>query len=136
MAMMVDPEQFFKELEDIYGYKLKGVVPPSYHLGGNFYCDPDGTLVWGAKTYIKRMLDNYKQMFGDAPRPYSSPMEKGDSPELDDLPELDQTVIKQYQSLIGALQWCIKLGRFDIAVGVMTVSRFRAAPREGHMKRL
>ena len=35
-----------------------------------------------------------------------------------------------------ALQWCITLGRFDIVVGVMTMSRFRAAPREGHMKRL
>ena len=39
MAMIVDPENFFKELEDIYGYKLKGVRLPSYHLGGNFYCD-------------------------------------------------------------------------------------------------
>ena len=36
MAMMIDPEKFFKELEDIYGYKLKGVGPPSYHLGGDF----------------------------------------------------------------------------------------------------
>lgn len=35
----------------------------------------------------------------------------------------------------GALQWCVTLGRFDIAVAVMSLSRFRAAPREGHLKR-
>jgi len=136
MAMMVDPENFFKELEDIYGYKLKGVGLLSYHLGGDFYHYPDGTLVWGAKTYMKRMLDNYKQMFGDTPRPYSLPVEKDDLPELDDSPKIDQTGIKLYQSLIGALQWCTTLGHFDIAVSVMTMSRFIAAPREGHIKRL
>ena len=38
--------------------------------------------------------------------------------------------------MIGALQWVILLGRFDIAPAVMTMSRFRAAPREGHLKRL
>ena len=46
----------------------------------------------------------------------------------------DQT--RLYQSLIGALQWCVTLGRFDIAVSVMTMSSFRAAPKEGHLERL
>mgnify|MGYP001803640081 CR=1 FL=1 len=43
--------------------------------------------------------------------------------------------IKKYQSLIGALQWCVTLGRLDIAVSVMGLSSFRAAPREGHLDR-
>ena len=38
--------------------------------------------------------------------------------------------------MIGALQWVISLGRFDIATAVMTMSRFRVAPLEGHLKRL
>ena len=96
----------------------------------------DGTLAWGAKTYIKRMLGNYQLMFEDLPRKYSSPMESGDSPKLDASKELDIDGIKKYQSMIGALQWCVTLGRFDIAVGVMTMSRFRAAPRKGHIERL
>jgi hypothetical protein len=35
---------------------------------------------------------------------------------------------KIYQSLIGALQWVVQLGRIDIITAVMTMSRFRAAP--------
>jgi hypothetical protein len=38
--------------------------------------------------------------------------------------------------MIGALQWAISLGRFDILTPVMTMSSFRAAPREGHLQRL
>ena len=38
--------------------------------------------------------------------------------------------------MIGALQWAISLGRFDVLTAVMTMSRFRAAPREGHLARL
>jgi hypothetical protein len=43
---------------------------------------------------------------------------------------------KIYQSLIGALQWVVQLGRIDIITAVMTMSRFRAAPRQGHMDRV
>ena len=60
----------------------------------------------------------------------------GDNPELDQTPELDQNGIKQYQSLIGALQWCVTLGRFDIAEAVMALSRFRVAPPTGHLERV
>ena len=136
MAIMKEPEKFFQSLAEDYNLKLKGVGEPTHHLGGDFYRDKDGTLAWGAKTYIKRMLDNYQLMFEDLPRKYSSPMESGDSPELDASKELDIDGIKKYQSMIGALQWCVTLGRFDIAVGVMTMSRFRAAPRKGHIERL
>jgi hypothetical protein len=61
---------------------------------------------------------------------------KNDHPELDDSPFLDETGIAQYQSMIGACQWLVTLARFDIATAVMTLSRYRAAPRQGHMDRL
>jgi hypothetical protein len=48
----------------------------------------------------------------------------------------DSTGIKQYQSLIGALQWLITLGRFDIRLCVTTMSGYRVAPRQGHLDRL
>ncbi len=51
----------------------------------------------------------------------------------DELPELD---IKRFQLLIGALQWAIILCCFDIQCAVMTLGRFRAAPRIGHMMRV
>jgi hypothetical protein len=71
---------------------------------GDFYRDPDGTLAWGACSYIKKMLTNYEIMFGCKPKEYSSPMAEKDHPELDYSEEPDKEGIKQYQSLIGALQ--------------------------------
>jgi hypothetical protein len=38
--------------------------------------------------------------------------------------------------MIGSLQWIVTMGRFDIHTAVMTVSRFRIAPRIGHLERL
>jgi hypothetical protein len=63
-------------------------------------------------------------------------MEEGDHSELDLTPELDQDGIRLYQSLIGALQWAVTLGRFDILIGVTTMSSFCVAPRQGHLDRL
>jgi len=40
-----------------------------------------------------------------------------------------------YQSLIGSLRCAIRIGRFDIATAVMTLSRFRVSPRQGHLDR-
>jgi hypothetical protein len=38
--------------------------------------------------------------------------------------------------MVGSLQWLIALGKFDIFTAVMTMSRFRMAPREGHITRM
>jgi hypothetical protein len=38
--------------------------------------------------------------------------------------------------MIGCLQWAVSLGRSDIQTATMTMSRFRAAPRQGHLDRL
>ena len=75
-------------------------------------------------------------MFGEKPRiRYSSPLEKGDHPELDKSELFDETRIQQYQSLIGSLQWAVSIGRIDIATSVMTLSGFRSIPRQGHLDR-
>ena len=42
----------------------------------------------------------------------------------------------KYLTMMGQLQWLINLGRFDLHAHVATMSRFRAAPRQGHMDRL
>jgi hypothetical protein len=130
---MKEPQKFCDILKDKYGFKLKGVGPISYHLGADIWRDPDGTLCFGAKTYIERMINNYEAMFGEKPTPANSPLEQNAHPELDLSEELGEDGIKKYQSLIGALQWAISLCRIDIHMAVMTLSRFRTAPRIGHM---
>jgi hypothetical protein len=81
-------------------------------------------------------MDQFENMFGSKPKECSSPLEKGDHPEIDTSEELDDNGIKKYQTMIGCLQWAISLGRFDIQTATMTMSRFRAAPRKGHLDRL
>jgi hypothetical protein len=131
-----DPGEIIEQLKGKYKYKLKGVGPLEYHLGCTFERNKDGTLLYHPKKYITRMMEQYKHMFQDQPKLYVSPLDKGDHPELDSTPELSENGIKQYQSLIGSLQWLITLGRFDIATTVMSMSHFRVAPREGHLDRL
>ena len=74
-------------------------------------------------------------MFKEKPRKSRPPLEGGDHPELDTSELCDDHQTKQFQTLIGQLQWLISLGRFDIAVHVMSLSRFRAQPRKGHLDR-
>jgi Reverse transcriptase (RNA-dependent DNA polymerase) len=131
-----DPLAITKCLEESHMFKLKGTGPLKYHLGCDYFKDDTGTLCFGPRKYIEKMMDQYKQMFGMKPKEYTSPLEKSDHPEIDATDELDQAGIKTYQSMIGSLQWAISLGRFDIQTTIMTMSRFRTAPRKGHLERL
>jgi hypothetical protein len=63
-------------------------------------------------------------------------MDKDDHPELDDSPLCGPDDTSKFQSIIGALQWTIQLCQFDIAQAVMSMSRFRHAPRIGHIDRI
>ena len=46
---------------------------------------------------------------------------------------LDEDGIRHYQKIIGICQWVVTSGRFDINYAVSSLSRFSAAPREGHL---
>ena len=54
-------------------------------------------------------------------------------PELDDTPLLGNEDIGKYCMLIGSLQWAKTSCRFDISYATNTLSRYTAAPREGHL---
>jgi hypothetical protein len=82
-------------------------------------------------------MASYEQFFGSKPsQKFTSPLEKGDHPEIDTSKFLDSTETQQYQSLIGAMQWVVSIGRMDITTAVMTLSSFRAMPCRGHMDRV
>ena len=130
-----DPQAFCNELKKKYNLKLKGVGPLEYHLGCTYKKDPDGTLAADPRRYVNTILESYKRMFKEKPRKSRPPLEGGDHPELDTSELCDEHQTKQFQTLIGQLQWLISLGRFDIAVHVMSLSRFRAQPRKGHLDR-
>jgi len=133
---MKDPKSFFDVLKHKYKFKLKEDGPIDYHLGMNYYKDKDGTLVQSPRKYIEKMIDTYERLFGSKPTKAKTPLEKGDHPEIDESELCDAQGIRTYMSLVGQLQWLVSLGRFDIYSAVATMSRFRVAPREGHLKRL
>ncbi len=131
-----NPKSIIGHLQDTYKFKLKGTGPISFHLGCDFFRDEEGVLCYAPYKYITRMLDNYKRMFGQNPKVASSPLPGGDHPEVDTSELVDLEDTKIYQSLIGSLQWVVQIGRFDVATSVMSMSRFRAAPRCGHLERV
>ena len=123
-----------------FNFKLKGTakIENTVHLGTSFSRDEDGTLCMDPGQYIDRMEASFKQRYPDEKmdKKISSPLEPGDHPELDTSEFLDQDGIEIYQSLIGAFQWAVTIGRWDIQTAVMTMSSFRAQPRVGHLLRV
>jgi hypothetical protein len=129
------PAGIIRALTEDYKFKLKGTGLIEFHLGCNFFRDEEGVSCFAPRKYIDKLIASYERMFGSKPRTnkITSPLVKGDHPEIDDSKFLEEEGIQQYQSLIGQLQWAISLGRFDIAVAIMTMSAFRSAPRKGHL---
>jgi hypothetical protein len=114
-----DPLAITKCLEETHLFKLKGIVPLKYHLGCNYFRDDNGTLCFGPRKYIEKMMDQYGKMFGK--KQYTSPAEKSDHPDTDTTDKLDLAGIKIYQSMIGSLQRAIALGQFNIQTATMRV---------------
>ena len=120
-----DPSAITDKLSTKYNFKLKGTGPISFYLGCDFFWDEDNTLCMAPKKYIEKMVDSYVSMFGTKPsHTVTSPLEKGDHPELDTSDLLDEKGVAMYQSLIGSMQWAVSLGRLDISTAVMTLSGF------------
>ena len=134
---MKDCDTFINILQDKYKFKLKVTGPITYHLGMDFFRDKDKTLCMAPRKYIEKICSSFERMFGHKPKQnYTSPIEKNDHPELDMSELLDEEWIQKYQSLIGALQWVVTIGRFDVQTAVMSLSSFRAAPKRGHLDRI
>ena len=132
-----DPKAFVKILQDKYGFKLKGTGPIEYHLGMDFERGEDGVLRYSPNKYIDKMMDSYERLFGKKPSTNAhAPVEPGDHPELDTSEFLDEEQTTIYMSLIGALQWIVSIGRFDVQSALVSLSSFRAAPRRGHLDRV
>ena len=131
------PSAIIQIFKSKYHLKVKGVGKLTYHLGADYFEDPDGTFVSQPKKYIDKLADTYKKLFNeDPPNGYKTPLDKNDHPELDTSEILEGDMAAKYLTMVGQLQWLVTLGRFDIHAQVATMSRFRAAPRQGHMDRL
>ena len=131
------PSAIIQNFKSKYHLKVKGDGKLTYHLGTDYFEDPDGTFVSQPKKYIDKLADTYRRLFnGDPPKGYKTALDKNDHPELGTSEILEGDMAAKYLTMVGQLQWLVTLVRFDIHAQVATMARFRAAPRQGHMDRL
>jgi hypothetical protein len=132
-----DPERW-KSLISA-AFMLKSIGPPSYYLGNDYsFSSDENAWVIGCSTYleecIRRLESDPELCLNGTIYPHRTPLPEGCHPELDESPLLSEVGIRKYQMLIGMAQWASTIGRPDIAFTVSSLSRFSAAPREGHLE--
>eukprot|EP00957_Ditylum_brightwellii_P026103 1973395-Ditylum_brightwellii.AAC.1 len=97
---MKRPGDLFDNLKE-QKYRLKRVGEITCHLGGNFFYDPNSMLAWGAKIYVKQIIEQSESIFGSLPKVYIFPIGKENWPEFDQPEKLPYEEIEDYQSSIG-----------------------------------
>ena len=58
-----DPKEIINILRSKYKLKGKGDGPLTYHLGADYYQDPDGTMIPQPKIYIEKLKETYVRLF-------------------------------------------------------------------------
>jgi hypothetical protein len=125
-----DPGSYMDDIEQEFALQNKS-DSPSYYLGNDIK-KVGKYLHILSKKYVSEALRSYQLKHGDI-RKENIPMSPKEHPELDDSPLLNADGIKEYQHIIGVCQWLVVAGRFDINYAVSSLSRFAAAPHEGHL---
>lgn len=134
-----EPMVIIEEVKKVGNFKLKGVGEPEYYLGGDIERKKrdDGlgyTSKLSARTYIKNVCEKIEKLFQITLKNYHSPLEGGYHPELDDSNYLGDDEVSKYRMLVGSMSWAVTLGRFDVMFASITMARYNAMPREGHLK--
>jgi Reverse transcriptase (RNA-dependent DNA polymerase) len=55
-----DPKEIATALESQHHFKSKGVGPLEYHLGSDYFRDNDGTLCFGPRKNINKMIEQFE----------------------------------------------------------------------------
>ena len=131
MIFSKDPNAVIKVLKSKFIIKSSG--PPDYYLGNDFKKNPQGQWTIGCRKYIKDALSKVMGIHGDIPK-RNNPCEQDIHLECDQSPLLNATEHRQFQQLVGILNWIMQIGRVDIAYATISLARFVAAPRRTHLQ--
>ena len=78
------PSTIIQIFKSKYHLNVKGDGKLTYHLGADYFEDPDGTFVSQPKKYIDKLADTYRRLFNsDLPKGCKTPLDKNDHQELD-----------------------------------------------------
>ena len=131
------PQQIIQDLKEKFKLKIKGDGPLEYHLGCDYKPDKDGTLAAQPTKYINKILESYKKMFPNENfLNIKLGLKKNDHVELDNTELCNEEQITKYMCMIGQPQWAITHGRYDILAHVMSMSRFRLAPKIRYLEKM
>jgi hypothetical protein len=129
-----DPWVYMKALQERYTIKNPSI--PNYYLGANDIGSIESNWYITAKQYIQEPIKQIESRLNIVLREERTPMMTKDHPEDDTTPFLHTHLHREYQALIGMLQWVITISRADICHATYSLSRFSAAPRERHLSRV
>jgi hypothetical protein len=132
MIVSKHPSDIMASIKEVYNVKSEG--PPEYYLGNDFKKDSKGRWCFGCKKYIKEAIVRVEAIFGVLKKS-TVPILAGDHPETDDSEVLGDQDHRRFQMLIGILNWVVTIGRIDVTFATMSLSRFSACPRRGHLDR-
>ena len=78
--------------------------PLSYHLGADYFEDPDSTFVSQPRKYIDKLAETYKRLFNDEPpKGHKTTLGKSDHPELDTSEILEGDMAAKHLTMLGQL---------------------------------
>ena len=71
------PSTIIDNFKNKYNLKVKGDGKLSYHLGADYFEDPDDAFVSQPRKYIDKLAETYKRLFNDEPpKGYKTPLDK------------------------------------------------------------
>ena len=106
------------------------------------FSDDPGKTYWamGLEKYVKDAIHQVKEWLaernGALKAKAPSVLPSGYCPELDVSEYCNQSNASFIHSHIAILRWAFELGRIDICTGVLMLTAFLAAPRNGHLHAL
>jgi hypothetical protein len=143
LVVLHDAVQSLKEIDHFVIKKEGSIGDPEFYLGAKLRGRtlPNGVHAWSmssskciqaavanVKAYHRQNYPNYQWT-----RRTSGPFPINYAPELGTTPELSARDATFYQSQVGVLRWCVKLGRVDIVTEVSELASYLALPRQGHL---
>ena len=137
-----DAEAVIRQIDYYFPMKAGSIGDPDIYLGSKLrkvQLD-NGVWAWGLSPskYIQEAVKNVegyleKNSLPRLPKRDSGPWPTGCDSALDSSTVLKPKMANYYQTLVGALQWCIELGRVDIITETSLLSSQLALPRDGHL---
>ncbi|GFH49047.1 hypothetical protein CTEN210_05523 [Chaetoceros tenuissimus] len=128
------PEDYIDRIATAFFIKEQG--PPEYYLGNDYkFYEDFNAWTFSAETYEKEAIRKVEEMFNKELKKVTTPLPVG-CPRLeeDKSPFLKLKEHRQFQCLLGMLQWLHTIGRPELGPLMANLNRFGTCPREKHLE--